>query len=65
MHGTYRQKDRIYTEDIFYGQGKPINEATQEELMKDVAERKSENPMAYRNNEMEFMLNEDDLKKHR
>ncbi len=28
MHGTVRQKDKIYREDIFYGNGKDISEAT-------------------------------------
>ncbi|PSN38445.1 hypothetical protein C0J52_24977 [Blattella germanica] len=65
LHGTYRRKDRIYTEDIFYGQGKALTEATETELMNDLKERESENPLAYRNNEMEFKLTEDDLKKRR
>lgn len=48
LHGTYRKKNRIYNEDIFYGKGKALNEVSQEVLLKDLAERKSENPHAYR-----------------
>jgi hypothetical protein len=32
LHGTYRQKDRIYHEDIFFGRGKALDEATTEEF---------------------------------
>ncbi|PNF32539.1 hypothetical protein B7P43_G02459 [Cryptotermes secundus] len=64
LHGTYRKKDRIYHEDVYYGQGKAIHEATEEELKKDLQERESENPLAHRNNVMEFRLTEEDLKKH-
>ena len=28
IHGTLRQKDKIYREDIFYGKGKDLTEAT-------------------------------------
>ncbi len=31
-HGTYRQKDRIYHEDVFFGRGKALDEATAEEF---------------------------------
>jgi hypothetical protein len=49
---------------VYYGQGKSIHEATEAELKKDLQERDLENPLAYRNNEMEFKLTEEDLKKH-
>lgn len=55
LYGTYRQKNRIYNEDIFYGKGMALDEASEEILLKDMAERKSENPQAYRNN---FNINE-------
>jgi hypothetical protein len=32
LHGTYRQKDRIYHEDIFFGRGKALDEATADEF---------------------------------
>nr|XP_022908522.1 methylsterol monooxygenase 1-like [Onthophagus taurus] len=62
LHGTYRRKDRLYTEDTYYGQGKALNEATASEIKADLQERKSENPLAYRGNKLEFDLNEKDLK---
>ena len=31
-HGTYRQKDRVYHEDIFFGRGKALGEVSAEEL---------------------------------
>jgi hypothetical protein len=34
------------------------------ELKNDLQERESENPLAHRNNEMEYKLTEEDLKKH-
>ena len=63
LHGTYRQKDRIYREDIFYGFGKKLDEANTEEIEKDMAERNSENPLAYTNNKLHYKLTENDLKK--
>ena len=36
LHGTYRRKDRIYTEDIFYGTGKKLSEATDAEKEADL-----------------------------
>ena len=36
LHGTYRRKDRIYTEDIYYGQGKKLSEATDAEKEADL-----------------------------
>ena len=61
LHGTYRQKDRIYREDIFGGQGKSINEASQEELQQDVSERTSENPLAYQGNKLHFELSDQEI----
>jgi len=63
LHGTYRQKDRIYREDIFYGKGKSLNEASKSELDADIAQRKSENPLAHDNDENTFELSEEDLKR--
>lgn len=62
IHGTSRKKDRVYTEDIFYGKGKALNEVPPEVLANDIAERKSENPLAYRNNQNVNELTEKDLK---
>jgi lathosterol oxidase len=62
LHGTYRRKDRVYTEDIFYGKGKRIDEVSVEELKADLEERESENPLAYRDNKMEFKLSDSELK---
>lgn len=50
LHGTYRRKDRVYTEEIFYGKGKTFEDVDQDVLQKDLAERKTENPLAYREN---------------
>jgi len=50
LHGTYRRKDRIYTEDIFYGTGKKLSEATDAEKEADLKEREDENPIAYQGN---------------
>lgn len=65
IHGTYRQKNRIYKEDTFYGKGKLITEASEKELEEDLAERRSENPLAYRSNKLEFELEEKDLRKNK
>ncbi|KAK7079319.1 hypothetical protein SK128_021123 [Halocaridina rubra] len=48
IHGTYRQKNKVYREDIYYGKGKDINECTTDELKADLDERESENVLAYR-----------------
>uniref|UniRef100_A0A8D8U009 Probable Delta(7)-sterol 5(6)-desaturase n=1 Tax=Cacopsylla melanoneura TaxID=428564 RepID=A0A8D8U009_9HEMI len=48
IHGTYRKKDRIYREYLFSGKGKPIHEATKEELVEELEEREAENLNAYR-----------------
>lgn len=50
LHGTYRRKDRVYGEDIFYGKGLALDEVSKDVLAKDIAERKSENPLAYKGN---------------
>lgn len=62
LHGTYRRKDRVYSEDIYYGKGKALDEVSAELLANDLAERISENPLAYRNNVNENVLTEMDLK---
>jgi len=50
LHDTYRRKDRVYTEDIFYGKGLALDEVPKDVLLNDIAERKSENPLAYPDN---------------
>lgn len=55
IFGSYRRKDRIYKEDTFYGQGKSLSEASVDEVAEDMAERLSENPLAYRSNKLEFV----------
>lgn len=55
LHGTYRQKDKIYREDIFYGKGKDISEATKEELEADSGERRDENPLAHGENKNKYL----------
>lgn len=65
MHGTYRQKDRVYREEFFYGQGKSLDEVTESELAEDMAERKSENPLAYENNRYAYELKKSDIVKKR
>jgi len=62
IHGTYRQKDRIYNEDTFFGQGKSIKDANEDELQTDIQERISENPLAYTGNKLHFELTQDDIK---
>lgn len=62
LHGTDRKKDRLYREDIFYGQGKSVDDATEGELAQDMAERESENPLAYDNNQHAYELKQSDLK---
>lgn len=62
LHGTFRQKNRIYSEDIFYGKGKALNEVSAEVLERDLAERRSENPQAYRRNINENELTESDIR---
>ena len=47
IHGTYRRKDRIYREDIYYGKGKELERCTTEELSEEMQERASENAAAY------------------
>lgn len=48
IHGTYRQKNKVYREDIFYGKGKSLEECSKDELRADLNERESENHLAYR-----------------
>ncbi|KAB7495119.1 Delta(7)-sterol 5(6)-desaturase erg32 [Armadillidium nasatum] len=36
IHGTYRQKNKVYREDIFYGKGKDLEECSKEELKDDL-----------------------------
>merc|ERR1712038_98493 len=55
LHGTLRQKDKIYREDIFWGKGKDINEATEEERLADMGERMDENPLAYGDNKNKYL----------
>ncbi|XP_062551040.1 lathosterol oxidase-like [Armigeres subalbatus] len=61
LHGTYRQKDRVYSENIFYGRGKKLDEVSREVLQTDIIERNLENPQAYRNNLHRYKLNQKDL----
>ncbi|XP_050308546.1 methylsterol monooxygenase 1-like [Anthonomus grandis grandis] len=61
LHGTYRRKDRVYNEDIFYGTGKTVDSVTSEELAADLEERELENPLAYRA-EMPFKLSDKEVK---
>ena len=49
-------------EDIFYGRGKALQEASEEEIKIEIQERESENPLAYRNNEMVYKITDTDLK---
>jgi hypothetical protein len=49
LHGTHIIKDRIYTEDTFYGRGKAIREATKEELKNYLQGRKPEDPQTHSN----------------
>lgn len=63
LHGTYRRKDRVYNEDFFYGQGKAFDEVPESVLKDDMAERKSENPLAYKSNKNEFEVSESEVKK--
>eukprot|EP00091_Calanus_sinicus_P021206 TRINITY_DN6170_c0_g1_i1.p1 TRINITY_DN6170_c0_g1~~TRINITY_DN6170_c0_g1_i1.p1 ORF type:complete len:380 (+),score=74.40 TRINITY_DN6170_c0_g1_i1:118-1257(+) len=55
IHGTARQKDRIYREDIFWGKGKEVANATRDELEADIGERKDENPLAYDSNKNKYL----------
>ncbi|KAJ8957184.1 hypothetical protein NQ318_007746 [Aromia moschata] len=57
IHGTYRRKDRVYREDIFYGKGKVFQELTESEIKDEIQERRSENPFAYRGNKLKYELN--------
>ncbi|XP_054269341.1 lathosterol oxidase-like [Macrosteles quadrilineatus] len=48
IHGTYRKTDRIYNENIFYGYGKSLSDATKDELETEANERLAENIKAHR-----------------
>ncbi|XP_021700212.1 lathosterol oxidase-like [Aedes aegypti] len=61
LHGTYRQKDRVYSENIFYGRGKKLDEVSKEVLQTDIMERNLENPQAYRNSFHRYKLDQSDL----
>lgn len=63
MHGTYRRKDRIYNEDIYYGTGKAVEAASSRELAADIEERELENPLAYREVNMPFKFTQTEKKK--
>lgn len=62
LHGTYRQKDRVYSEHIFYGRGKKLDEVSKEVLQTDIVERNLENPQAYRNSLHRYKLDQKDLR---
>lgn len=61
LHGTLRRKDRIYREDIFHGKGKSFSEASDREIQADIQERESENPLAYKENVLEYKLTDADI----
>lgn len=58
LHGTYRQKDKVYREDIFYGKGKDLDQCSKQELKQDLLEREGENPLAYRDEMKNEQVNE-------
>ncbi|XP_048517537.1 delta(7)-sterol 5(6)-desaturase erg32 [Dendroctonus ponderosae] len=62
LHGTYRRKDRIYNEELFYGTGKSVDTASSNELKTDLEERMLENPLAYRA-EMPYKLTKKEIKR--
>lgn len=53
----------MYREDIFYGKGKKLDEASAGELAEELQERESENPLAFTDNTHEFQLSKDDIQK--
>ncbi|XP_057663211.1 uncharacterized protein LOC130898155 [Diorhabda carinulata] len=63
LHGTFRLKDRVYREDIFFGNGKAIQEVSEAELLEDIKERQSENPLAYKNNKLDYELSPAQIKR--
>ncbi|XP_058453028.1 uncharacterized protein LOC131431370 [Malaya genurostris] len=63
LHGTYRRKDRVYSEDIFFGKGKSFDQVSKEQLLVDLAERKTENPKAYRENVNEYEVSDLEITK--
>jgi len=40
-----------------------LHEATEEEIKSEIQERESENPLAYRKNDMAYKISDKDLKK--
>ncbi|XP_039441513.2 uncharacterized protein LOC120422197 [Culex pipiens pallens] len=60
-HGTYRRKDRVYSEDIFGGKGKSFEQVSEKELLKDLDERKTENPNAYRDDVNEYAIQDTEV----
>ncbi|CAH0778205.1 unnamed protein product [Bemisia tabaci] len=62
LHGTFRKKDRIYTEDIYGGKGKPLAAANSSEIANEIEERQCENPLAYRSNKPDYILLDADIK---
>lgn len=63
IHGTYRRKDRVYDENIFYGKGAALDEVPEDVLLRDIAERNSENPLAYADNVNVNQLSGDELRR--
>uniref|UniRef100_A0A1B0CE06 Fatty acid hydroxylase domain-containing protein n=2 Tax=Lutzomyia longipalpis TaxID=7200 RepID=A0A1B0CE06_LUTLO len=61
IHKTERRKDRVYREDTFYGTGKSLDEVPEDVLRSEIEERKSENPLAYKDNRNKYELTENDL----
>lgn len=56
---------RVVFADTCYlnpGTGKPLEEATAEELAQDMAERVSENPLAYQGNKLEFAMSDAEVR---
>lgn len=61
LHNTYRRKERVYNEDIYFGKGKALGEVSEEILKVDLKERESENPLAYRSDTNENRISRDEL----
>lgn len=61
LHNTYRRKERVYNEDIYFGKGKALGEVSEEILNVDLKERESENPLAYRSDTNENRISKDEL----
>lgn len=54
----------MYNEDIFYGKGLALDEVSDDVLKQDLAERESENPLAYKDNVNTNVLSAGELKKN-